>query len=99
MIRIEVTNEDDVLRMAALFWRDDDLRGCDYEIWLVSGFGPGGGGGVLRRWRKDGQQGGAGTSSNTMYSAAGGPLVGGGGAGGTGTTSVKPYSSGSGSAT
>jgi hypothetical protein len=58
VIRIEVTSEADVTRMVAAFQVLSVLAGPDYEIWLVSGFGPGGGGGMLRAWRKDGQRGG-----------------------------------------
>lgn len=89
VIRIEVTNEDDAAKMVTAFRVAPALHGCDYEIWLVSGFGPGGGGAMQYRWRKNGQQGGAGVS-NTTHSG-GRPLADGGGAGGTGTCSVEAH--------
>ncbi|HEX3388836.1 MAG TPA: hypothetical protein VHT94_07345 [Streptosporangiaceae bacterium] len=57
MIRVEATSEDDVTRMVAAFTVLPVLLECDYEIWLVSGFGPGGGGAMRRAWRHDGQRG------------------------------------------
>jgi hypothetical protein len=92
VIRIEVTTEDDVLRMSAVFRRDDDLRDCDYEIWLVPhGLYPRSleSDAVLRRWRKDGQQGAGGTI-NVVHFAGGSPLVAGGGGSGA-SSSLPPY--------
>jgi hypothetical protein len=61
VIRIEVTSEADVTRMVAAFQVLPVLLGCDYEVFLVSGFGPGGGCAMRRAWREDGQRGGTGT--------------------------------------
>lgn len=58
MIRIEVTSEADVTRMVAAFDVLRVLAGSDYEIFLVSGSGPGGGGRMRRAWRESGQRGG-----------------------------------------
>jgi hypothetical protein len=58
VIRVEVTSEADVTRMTAAFQRTA-LRDQDYEIWLVSGFGPGGGAAMRRAWRQDGLRGGS----------------------------------------
>ena len=57
MIRIEVTSEADVVRVVAAFASLPVLADSDYEIWLVSGFGPGGGGGMRRAWRTAGRRG------------------------------------------
>jgi hypothetical protein len=57
VIRVEVDNEADVTRMVAAFNCLPVLLDSDYEIHLVSGFGPGGGASVRRSWRESGQRG------------------------------------------
>jgi hypothetical protein len=57
VIRIEVDNEADVTRVVAAFTILPVLRGSNYEIFLVSGSGPGGGAGMRRSWREAGQRG------------------------------------------
>jgi hypothetical protein len=60
VIRVEVSSEADVTRMAAAFVTLPVLAGCDYEIWLAGetlASQPWGAGATRRAWRKDGQRG------------------------------------------
>jgi hypothetical protein len=60
VIRVEVSSEADVTRMAAAFATLPVLAGCDYEIWLAGetlASQPWGAGATRRAWRKDGQRG------------------------------------------